>query len=594
MPFDNICLAAAVKDCQALAGAKLTKIYQPDKYTVLLRLYGDGKQHRLLLCANPQDGRLQITQFNAENPAKPPLFCMVLRKHLENARLLSVQQVPGERIVRLDFAAHDEIGTPTERTLVLEIMGKHSNLLLLDAANGQIIDAARRYSHNVSRHREVLPGVTYLAPPAAEQPDWRQPTPEELAALLLNGNLSLPPARLLQSVLSGLSSTLAAEIVCRAGLKDLADGEQLGEYEINRLYQQLQNLKEILAAGDFQPVLLSQANSRPAVYQGFYPLPLLSAPKAIEQQDFADFSSALDCFYQSRRLQQSFSAEHSHLAKLLTKEEQRLRKKIKLQTDDLQAAGSAEKFKNAGELLTAYLHLVQPGQKQAELPSFYDPEQTVRVSLRPELSAAENAKRYFHRYNKAKNAEKQITRQLELNRAEYDYVQSLQAALAEAEDLADLQAVAHEMQNAGYLKRPQAGQKQNKANAAAQQQPRRYQTTDGFTLLLGRNNRQNDRLTTKLAAPNDIWLHTQKIPGSHVILKREASRDFTETALAEAAALAAYHSQARQADKVPVDYTEAHNVKKPNGARPGMVIYFEQQTLYVRPQDLLPCAEEES
>ena len=592
MPFDNICLAAAVKDCQTLIGAKLTKIYQPDKYTVLLRLYGEGKQHRLLLCANPQDGRLQTTQFNAENPAKPPLFCMVLRKHLENARLLKLQQTPGERIVRLDFAAHDEIGTPTARTLVLEIMGKHSNLLLLDTPSGQIIDAARRYSHNVSRHREVLPGVTYLAPPASERPDWQRLEPEKLAELLLNGNLSLPPARLLQSTIAGLSSQLAAEICYRAGLQELNNCEQLGEYEINRLDQQLQKMRQILAEGRFQPVLLRQTNSRPVAYLGFYPLPLLAVESNIEQHEFVDFSSALDCFYQSRLLQQSFNAEQHQLAKLLNKEEQRLHKKIKLQTADLQAAGNAEQYKNAGELLTAYLHLVQPGQKQVELPSFYDPEQLMRIKLRPELSAAENAKRYFHRYNKAKNAEKQITRQLELNRAEYDYVQSLQAALAEAEDLTDLQAVSQEMQTAGYQKRHPTNQKQNKLNAGSLP-PRRYQTSDGFTLLLGRNNRQNDRLTTKMAAPDDIWLHTQKIPGSHVILKREAGLDFTETALREAAALAAYHSQARQADKVPVDYTEVHNVKKPNGARPGMVIYFEQQTLYVQPRELTPCEDTE-
>ena len=166
MPFDSLCLAAAVQDCQTLLGCKITKINQPDKHTIMLRLYGPAGNRRLLLCANPENGRLQLTEHSAENPAKPPLFCMVLRKHLENARLLAVQQVPDERIVRLDFAAHDEIGTPTARTIVLEIMGKHSNLLLLDTPSGQIIDAARRYSHNVSRHREVLPGVTYLAPPA--------------------------------------------------------------------------------------------------------------------------------------------------------------------------------------------------------------------------------------------------------------------------------------------------------------------------------------------------------------------------------------------------------------------------------------------
>ena len=394
MPFDNICLAAAVKDCQILPGAKLTKIYQPDKYTLLLRLYGDGKQHKLLLCANPQDGRLQLTQFNAENPAKPPLFCMVLRKHLENARLLSLEQLPNERVVRLNFAAHDEIGTPTERTLVLEIMGKHSNLLLLDTPSGLIIDAARRYSHNVSRHREVLPGVAYVAPPASGLPDWRQLDEESLSSLLLAGDLSLPPARLLQTSLAGFSTQLAVEICCRAGLDAQTNCEQLGVYELNRLYQQLQQLKQILANGDFQPVLLRQTNG----YRGFYPLPLQSDPShADRQQTFANFSEALDCFYQTRQRQQNFNSEHNQLAKLLAKEEQRLHKKIKLQEKDLHAAGDAGKFKNAGELLTAYLYLLQPGQKQVQLPSFYDPEQMVSISLKPELSPSDNAKRYFHR-----------------------------------------------------------------------------------------------------------------------------------------------------------------------------------------------------
>lgn len=589
MPFDNICLAASVKECQILQNTKLTKIYQPDKYTVLLRLYGDGRQYKLLLSANPQDGRMQLTEYNADNPAKPPLFCMVLRKHLENARLLRLEQIPNERVVHLDFAAHDEIGTPTQRTLVLEIMGKHSNLLLLDAANGLIIDAARRYSHNVSRYREVLPGAAYITPPASALANWQQLDEADLAAELLAGDLSLPPARLLQSTLAGFSTQLATEICCRAGLADYPNSEQLGEYEISRFYQQLQKLKHILAAGDFQPVLLSQPSGRPGQYTGFYPLPLQSAN--YRQQPIDGFCSALDCFYQSRRRQQAFSAEHSRLAKLLTKEEQRLHKKIKLQEADLSAAGDAEKYKNAGELLTAYLHLLKPGQKQAELPSFYNPDQLITISLRPELSAADNAKRYFHRYNKAKNAEKQITKQLENNRSEFAYVQSLQAALAEAENLADLQALSQEIQSAGYLRRVPAKSKAGKADAALSQ-PRRYQTSDGFELLLGRNNRQNDRLTTKIAKPQDIWLHTQKIPGSHVILQRPEGMEISETALREAAQLAAFHSQARQADKVAVDYTEARNVKKPNGARPGMVIYFEQQTIYVQPQDLAPCDEE--
>ena len=342
MPFDSLCLAAAVQDCQTLLGCKITKINQPDKHTIMLRLYGPAGNRRLLLCANPENGRLQLTEHSAENPAKPPLFCMVLRKHLENARLLAVQQVPDERIVRLDFAAHDEIGTPTARTIVLEIMGKHSNLLLLDTPSGQIIDAARRYSHNVSRHREVLPGVTYLAPPASELPVWHTLAEERLAAQLLAGDLSLPPARLLQSRLSGLSSQMAQEICYRAGLQNLANCEELGAYELERLNQQIQQLHQIITEGQFQAVLLHQAGQPQDVYQGFYPLPLQSKAN-LEQPQFASLSQALDHFYQAREERQAFANEHRRLAKLVDKEEQRLRKKIKLEETDLEAAGNEEK-----------------------------------------------------------------------------------------------------------------------------------------------------------------------------------------------------------------------------------------------------------
>ena len=298
-------------------------------------------------------------------------------------------------------------------------------------------------------------------------------------------------------------------------------------------------------------------------------------------------SKALDAFFDARQERQEFDAAKKRLQKLLTREQQRLRKKIKLEQTDYANASQAEQYKNAGDLLSAYLYLVQPGQTEIELPDFYQPERMLKIKLAPELSPSENVKRCFHHYNKAKNTERQIRLQLEANCNELDYVESLLIALDETAKLSEITSIEQEMQAAGYLKRPEGRSKPK--DSATSLEPKRYQTSDGFLVLLGRNNRQNDRLTCKLAEKNDLWFHTQKIPGSHVILRAEAGREFSDQAISEAAALAARHSRAKEADKVPVDYTAAANVKKPNGAKPGMVIYTGQQTVYVTPRELTPA-----
>lgn len=580
MPFDSLTMAACAHDLDALIGGKINKIHQPDKYSLLLRFFSPQGNFKLLLSSHPTAGRVQLTNRSYANPAKPPLFCMVMRKHLDGARLLEVRQPAGERVVLLDFAAHNEIGEDTRRTLILEVMGKHSNLILTDTDTGLIIDAARRYSHNVSRYREVLPGVPYVAPPKATKPlIYSFDDADTLAAAMLAGDLSQPPDKLLFGCTGGLSPYLAKELCLNAGLDVTRHSEELGAYDFNHLFAVLQLLKKTIANNKFAPVLIGQTD--------FYVLP----PANGAAHTCCDtISAALDEFYQAKEDAQEFAGEFKHLQKLLAKEQQRLAKKLKLEQADLQDAVLAEKYKNAGDLLTAYLHMVPPGATEIELPDFYNPDQLVKINLKPELSAVENAKHFFARYNKAKKAERQLKEHISANTNELDYVESLQNALLDAKTLGDLAAVRRETAAAGYLK-PDKADKQPKTKTDAQAAPRHYLTSDGFDVWLGRNNRQNDRLTGKLAAPDDLWFHTQKIPGSHVILRRDATRSFTDIAICEAAQLAAAHSQARTASKVPVDYTTVKNVKKPNGARPGMVIYFEQQTLYVAPQELTELPE---
>ena len=577
MPFDSLTAAAATQECQCLTGGKITKIHQPDKYTAELRLYTPGGNHRLLLSAHPVFGRMQITARPSDNPAKPPLFCMVLRKHLDGARLIAIKQVPYDRIIRLDFAAYDEVGNPTQRSLILEIMGKHSNLILLDSSTGRIIDAIRRYSHNVSRHREVLPGIPYTPPPEDTRPVWGEADADSFAAALYAGDTDLPPHRLLQNTFRGLSPFLAQEICCRAGLADLKDSATLGIYEINNLHHQTQIIRKTADRGDFLGIILKKDGK----YSDYYPLSLQSQPIEL-QEKLPGISQALDKFYQTRADRQLFSTEQSALHKLLTREEQRLNKKIKLEEKDYREAAKAEQYKEKAELLMAYLHTITQGEQTISLPSFYHPDVEISIALRPDLSPVDNAKRYFHRYNKAKNAERQISRQLELNRNELAYIESLLQNLTEAETQTDLLALQAELRENGYLK-----QQKNTGKKPNLQQPhKRFRTSDGFEIWLGRSNKQNDRLTTRMADKADLWLHTQKIPGSHVILRSRAECPFTDTAIAEAAALAALHSKAKDADKVPVDYTEIANVHKPNGAKPGMVIYTDQQTIYIQPANL--------
>lgn len=576
MPFDTITMCATLAECAPLRAGRVTKIYQPDRFSVLLRCYTAVGNLKLLLSAHPVDGRLQLSERTYANPAKPPLFCMVLRKHLEGAKITAFRQPPGERVAEIDFAARNEIGEATNRRLVLEVMGKHSNLILLDPDTNLIIDAARRYTHNVSRYREVLPGSVYLPPPRNDKPYWQDLNEEEFALRLLNGDLTLAPAKLLQNEFSGLSPYLCREVTIRAGIEDTT-AEELGEYEISRLYAALKQLGEIAANENFCPVLLGKEPD----WRDYYALP---PSNGAPHTEFPSMSKALDAFFGARQERQEFDAAKKRLQKLLTREQQRLRKKIKLEQADYANASQAEQYKNAGDLLSAYLYLVQPGQTEIELPDFYQPERMLKIKLAPELSPSENVKRYFHHYNKAKNTERQIRLQLEANCNELDYVESLLIALDETAKLSELTSIEQEMQAAGYLKRPEGRSKPK--DGANSLEPKRYQTSDGFLVLLGRNNRQNDRLTCKLAEKNDLWFHTQKIPGSHVILRAEAGREFSDQAIGEAAALAARHSRAKEADKVPVDYTAAANVKKPNGAKPGMVIYTGQQTVYVTPQEL--------
>ncbi|MDD2568900.1 MAG: NFACT RNA binding domain-containing protein [Clostridia bacterium] len=586
MPFDSLTLAAAEYELKTkILGSRVIKIHQPDKFSIILRLHNNGQNYRLLLSAHPVLGRIHLTENAADNPTTPPLFCMVLRKHLEGAKITAIAQQNWDRVIHIDFNATDETGEPVKRRLILEIMGKHSNLVLTDSETGLIFDGIRRYSYNLSRHREILPGRTYIAPPAPhDKVAFEHITAENLQIILLekaSDNLSISIQRLISKAIAGLSPFLVKEIIYRSGLTTETAVEFMGEYEYTALWRSFAQIKQIRNIGSFEPVLLKANNT----YYDYAAIKLIQVPEA-EQEPCPTISTALDAYYSITQTNNLFKARQNNLLKLINNEHQRLAKKIALQESDLAETVAAKKYKEAGELLTTYMYLLEKGMQNITLNSFYKEEEEIKIKLLPELSPMDNIKRYFAKYNKAKKSQTSITEQLNKNKEELEYVESVLLNLENAQTLDDIEQLKQELTEAGYLKpKPlKKGQKTAKIKDTALLEPLKYQSTDGHTILAGKNNKQNDFLTLKKAQKQDIWLHTQKIPGSHVIICHEFERPITPQTLIEAASIAAWHSKARFSAQVPVDYTTVSQVKKPNGAKPGMVIYFQQKTLYVQPK----------
>jgi len=536
----------------------------------------------LLVSAHAEHCRLHFTDANLPNPGQPPLFCMVLRKHLQGGILAAVRQVGLERIIELHFSAMDEVGRSVQRALVVEIMGKHSNILLLEP-DGTIVDALRRYTHAVSRHREVLPGRPYVPPPPQGKLDPRSLDVEELSRLILRGPWETPLKSVLVKNLDGVGPQTAAEILHRAGLSPETAAEVCGEHELARLWQALQEVLAAVRPPNWQPTVVRNPEGTVTAFAAFNLLQFGDLPR----QFFPSPSRACEVFYEEKRRENLFHSRRRSLSGVIERELKRCLKKEALQAETVAAAKGAEQWRIYGELIAANMYRLKKGMASFTAENFYDPgAPPITVELDPALSPAENAERYFNRYHKAKNAARQAALQLKRTREEILYLNSVAQALEMAETLEDLEEIGRELVKAGYLpaaerddSRP--GKRKEKERRGGSR-PLELLSGDGFTILVGKNNRQNDYLSLKLAGAEDIWLHAKDVPGSHVLI-RTGGRPVPDRTLEEAAGLAAYFSRARQAKRVAVDYTRAQYVRKPPGARPGMVIYDHHRTVYVAP-----------
>ncbi len=563
MPLDALCLTAVAEELRpVLEGAKIDKIYQPTRDEVVLFLRGQGENVRLLLSANPGHPRAHLTTLTRENPDKPPMFCMLLRKHLLGGRILELNQPPLERILDFRLETIDELGDRVERRLVLEAMGRSANLILLDG-EGRIIDCIRRIDGDLSKgQRQVLPGLFYRQPPVPDKLNPFTLSEDELLAALDNPTQK-EPEKLLMDTFTGLSPLIARELAFRAGG---AEG----------LHSALLKLRKDIKENNFTPYLLVR-DGKPV---DFSFLPILQYGPETESIRQESFSVMLDGFYERREAAERVRQRGQDLVKTVTNARDRTARKLANQEKELAATLDREKLREQGDIITSNLHAMEKGMTVLKAMNFYDPEcREIEIKLDPFLTPQLNAAKYYKEYNKAKTAEKMLTLQIEKGERELEYLNSVLENLELAEGERDLGEIRQELTDTGYLRRAKTAAKREKRVAG---KPMEFRSSAGLRITVGKNNSQNDQLTTKMAYKSDIWLHTQKIHGSHVILWLEGGEADAQS-LTEAAVLAATFSQARESTRVPVDYTPVKYVKKPAGARPGMVIYTTYQTAVVDP-----------
>ncbi|CCO07200.1 Rqc2 family fibronectin-binding protein [Desulforamulus hydrothermalis] len=583
MAFDGLVMAAVARElADILTGGRVEKIQQPGPGEIIMTVHTrEQGRRKLLLSADARDARVHLTESNHINPLTPPVFCMVLRKHLEGGRIRQVSQAGLERVLQFSVDSRDELGRPGEKLLICEVMGKHSNILLVDPNSNTIVDGIHRYSHAVSRYREVLPNRPYLPPPEQAKLDPRSLTEEQFSNEVLHSDESARLADVLLQKIAGIGPQTCREMVFRAGLPLDFRVEHCGAYELRQLWQQIQLLGQMLQEGRFSPTLLLDRRGQPLAFAAQD----LTHIKA-HHKETGSMSSILDRYYEKLHERRLLENYRQSLWQTVRREITRLKKKTALYEKSLAEAAKADNYRIYGELLTAYLYQLEQGP-EARVINFYDPAGSeLTIPLDPTLTPAQNAQAYFKKYLKAKNTREAVHSQLTQTATELSYLEGVETALLQASDIEALKEVRSELEEQAYLK-PQKQPGRHKTKKEQQlPQPLSFKSSDGYPIIVGKNNKQNDYLTFKLAADHDIWLHAKEIPGSHVIIR--CPRDLEavpEQTLLEAAALAAWFSKGRQAGKVPVDYTRRRHVWKPKGAKPGMVLYDNQKTLYVAPAE---------
>lgn len=560
----------------SLLGTRVDRVFQPNRDELILAFRGFSAAYKLLISARANSARVNLTTIPVENPQQPPMLCMLLRKKLQGAKLLEITQPDLERALMLKFDSVNELGDHVELTLAVEIMGRYSNIILVDE-NGKIIDALKRVDAEMSSERLVLPGLLYRLPPPQDKLSMLTCTVEEIMARIDALPRDMELSKALMSVLQGISPIIAREVENSAGLGHEVYVKSMTPPQRRRTEMYVTTLMETAKNVSGTPHIVIDPQNKP---KDFAFMDIRQYGSAMTVSEKRSFSEMLDAFYAERDQIERMRVKSQDLLRLLANHADRLSRKIANQQAELSACAERDTLRIKGDLLSANMYAIQKGETSVKLQNFYDENLAeLEIALDPALTPQQNAQKYYKNYRKAKTAEEKLTEQIGLAQTELTYIDSVFESLALAENERDLNEIRAELAEQGYVRR-KAGKKNQKQPVLSA--PLKFKTSDGFTVLVGRNNRQNDKLTMKDANNNDIWFHTKNIPGSHTVLVTDGKAP-TETAMEEAAVLAAQHSRAKDSAQVPVDYTQIRYVSKPQGAKPGMVIYVQYKTVYVDP-----------
>lgn len=576
MSYDGFVTHSVVHELNTkILGGKIDKIYQPEADEIIISIRTFSGNYRLLLSASASNARVHLTEAKRENPMTPPMLCMLMRKHLSGGKIIAVNQFEFDRIIKIDIESYNELGDLGVKSIIVEIMGRHSNIIFIDE-DKKILDSAKHVDFTVSAVRQILPGFIYELPPKQE----KLALPEFSIVDFMN-NLSSQSGdtlldKFLLSRIMGMSPLVAREIVYRFSGHTKVTKD---EVDLAKFVTFVETICSDISNNRYSPcIVLESGSGKPLAFSC---IELTQYSSAASVKTLEDISAAIDCYYLTRAAQERMKQKSANVLKLVNNNIERCAKKLAMHRKNLEKSKDREKYKICGDLLTANMYRVEYGMSEVEVENFYDDNKPIVIKLESDISPAQNAQKYYKKYNKAKVTEEHALEQIADAEEELAYLETVLDSIVKAESPSDLSEIKDELSEQGYISRSQNAKKKKKPQKSA---PMKFVSSDGYEILVGRNNKQNDELTIRMSYSTDIWLHTKEIPGSHTLIRTNGTGEAPDSTILEAAQLAAYYSKAKNSAQVPVDYTQVKNVKKPNGAKPGFVIYERNQTVYVTPK----------